>query len=72
MCYTLPGPRCSPHAKRKLDNLRARRDKKYDQLVTIAKDRAVVRKDIKTNPETLRELENFFSGTSEVETESPV
>ena len=54
MCYTLPGPRCSPHAKRKLDNLRARRDKKYDQLVTIAKDRAVVRKDIKTNPSNVR------------------
>lgn len=35
-------------------------------------DKGVIVRDIQTNPETLRELEDFFSGTSEVETESPV
>ena len=41
-----------------------------NRIVLLNKGEIV--KDIKTSPETLRELENFFSGTSEVETESPV
>ena len=41
-----------------------------NRIVLLNKGEIV--KDIKTNPETLRELEDFFSGTSEVKTESPV
>lgn len=54
MCYPLPGPRCSPHARTKLENTMKRRAKKHDQLVDIAKERASVRREIKANPNSAR------------------
>lgn len=52
MCYPLPGPRCSPHAKARLDNLRERREEKHAQLIDVAKKRTMVRVELMKNPDS--------------------
>lgn len=50
MCYALPGPRCSPHARTKLEGLTSRRNEKAKQLREMVKELRDVRNELQASP----------------------
>lgn len=65
MCYQLPGPRCSPHAKKRLEGTRSRIEEKHEKMVDIAKKRKVVQADLQKDPSNKALRKSFNSLTKQ-------
>lgn len=63
MCYPLPGPRCSPHAKARLEKLKERYDINHQNMVGIARERNAVRVALNADPESKKLKRSFASLT---------
>lgn len=54
MCYPLPGPRCSPHAENRLENLQSRKGEAHTKLYEVAKERKDVRDSLRSEPDNAK------------------
>ena len=65
MCYKAPGPRCSSHARAKLENLQAKVDNLSQQISDLQFERNVIKEKLSDNPHDQKlsqKLENTNKG----------